>query len=279
MKRSDINIRDPFVLVRDGKYYLYGTRGPECWGRGTGLDCYVGTDLENFEDPVEVFTPPIGFWSDKNYWAPEVHEYKGNFYMFVSFKADGVCRGTQILKADNPLGPFILHSAGPVTPRDWECLDGTFYYDTESGKPYIVFSHEWVQTTDGEICALELDDELWGPIGSPRLLFRASEAPWIKPFREVNYVTDGPFVYRNSKGKLTILWSSFGEKGYVLAMAHSESNSLNGPWKQDPELLFEDNGGHGMLFTDLEGKLRVALHYPNVNLKERPVFIPVDKEI
>lgn len=28
--RESINIRDPFVLVHEGKYYLYGTRGPEC---------------------------------------------------------------------------------------------------------------------------------------------------------------------------------------------------------------------------------------------------------
>lgn len=26
MKNSDINIRDPFVLAEDGKYYMYGTR-------------------------------------------------------------------------------------------------------------------------------------------------------------------------------------------------------------------------------------------------------------
>ena len=46
--RTQINIRDPFVLVHEGKYYLYGTRGPECWGdKATGLDCYVSTDLED----------------------------------------------------------------------------------------------------------------------------------------------------------------------------------------------------------------------------------------
>lgn len=30
MKRTEINIRDPFVLVHEGKYYLYGTRGATC---------------------------------------------------------------------------------------------------------------------------------------------------------------------------------------------------------------------------------------------------------
>ena len=44
MKNQDINIRDPFVLVVDGKYYMYGTRAAN-FGQGTGgFDVYVGTE-------------------------------------------------------------------------------------------------------------------------------------------------------------------------------------------------------------------------------------------
>lgn len=280
MKREDIHIRDSFVLVHDGRYYLYGTRGPECWGNGTGLDCYVSDDLENFEDSVEVFTPPKDFWADKNYWAPEVHEYEGAFYMFASFKADGVCRGTQILKAESPLGPFKIHSDGPVTPSDWECLDGTLYIEpAEDNRPYIVFAHEWVQVVDGEVCAMPLTKDLKKADGEPKLLFRASEAPWIVPIRGENYVTDGPFMYRNAEGKITMLWSSFGKEGYTLALAHSKSNTIAGPWVQDPDLLFSKNGGHGMLFKSLDGKLMGSIHAPNVNGKERPFFFEVEKEL
>ena len=276
IKREEINIRDPFVLVHEGKYYMYGTRGPECWGKGTGLDCYVSTDLENFEDPVVVFLPPEGFWADKNFWAPEVHVYDGAFYMFASFKADGVCRGTQILKADSPLGPFKLHSDGPVTPRDWECLDGTLYIEkTEDNQPYIVFCHEWAQIVDGTICAIKLSKDLKKPISEPVELFHASEAPWIVDIRGGNYVTDGPFVYTDDNGKITMLWSSFGKEGYTLALAKSESNTIKGPWKQVPELLFEKDGGHGMLFKALDGKLMGTLHSPNKTGEERPSFFDV----
>ena len=72
--------------------------------------------------------------------------------MFVSFKNETECRGTQILKANSPFGPFELHSDGPVTPRDWECLDGTLW--VEDGTPYMIFCHEWAQIVDGEMCAL-----------------------------------------------------------------------------------------------------------------------------
>ena len=278
--RENINIRDPFVLVHEGKYYLYGTRGPECWGHGTGLDVYVSTDLENFEDPVEVFTPPADFWADQNFWAPEVHFYEGSFYMFASFKKDGLCRGTQILKAESPMGPFKPHSDGPVTPRDWECLDGTLYLEkTDGNRPYMIFCHEWVQIEDGTVCAVELSKDLKKPVGEPLVLFHASEAPWIQCIRGKNYVTDGPFVYRDDSGKITMLWSSFGAEGYTLALAHSESNTVKGPWKQDPKLLFSKDGGHGMLFKALDGRLMGSLHSPNEKLKERPCFFDVTGKI
>ena len=61
MKFEDIHIRDPFVLAEDGKYYLYGSRGNECWGKCTGLDVYISSDLKNWSEPYQVFTPAEDF--------------------------------------------------------------------------------------------------------------------------------------------------------------------------------------------------------------------------
>ena len=85
MKREEINIRDPFVLTRNGQYYLYGTRGATCWGPANGFDVYVSRDLENWDGPFECFHNDGTFWADRNYWAPEVHEYHGKLYMLASF--------------------------------------------------------------------------------------------------------------------------------------------------------------------------------------------------
>ena len=85
MKTSEIHVRDPFVLPYDGKYYLYGTRGPTCWGEADGFDCYISEDLENWTGPTEVFHKPEGFWADLNCWAPEVHKYHDQYYMFATF--------------------------------------------------------------------------------------------------------------------------------------------------------------------------------------------------
>ncbi len=278
LKNTDINIRDPFVLPvpAEGRYYLYGTTGAETWAsHATGIDCYTGADLEHWAGPFPAFRPPTGFWADRNFWAPEVHAYGGRYAMFASFKTEGVCRGTQILAASSPRGPFLPISAGPVTPRDWECLDGTLFVDADS-QPWIVFCHEWVQVGDGEICALRLSDDLTAPVGQPLLLFRASEAPWaveINSKSRRGYVTDGPSLHRLADGGLIMLWSSFSTGGYTVGIARSASGDILGPWQQVPEPLYAGDGGHCMVFRTFDGDLRLAFHRPNPTPDERPHFV------
>ena len=275
MKLQDIHIRDPFILLEGGRYYLYGSRGNETWGKATGLDVYESDDLVSWSGPSVVFTPPEGFWADMHFWAPEVHQYHGKFYMFVSFKSETACRGTQILVADTPKGPFILHSDGPVTPRDWECLDGTLYIDRD-GKPYMVFCHEWLQVKDGEMCAVRLSDDLKQAVGEPFLLFRASEPDWALKDK-TEFVTDGPWMYRTASGKLLMLWSSSAANGYVEAIAYSDNGDVTGRWQHQKQLLFDQDGGHGMIFTSKEGKLFFILHNPNNSPMERPVILPLEE--
>jgi hypothetical protein len=49
----------------------------------------------------------------------------------------------------------------------------------------------------------------------------------------------------------------------VCGIAISDSGKLAGPWRQQREPLFDENGGHGMLFTTFDGKLMMVLHAPN----------------
>jgi arabinan endo-1,5-alpha-L-arabinosidase len=280
MKASEINIRDTYVLGHDRKYYLYGTRGPTVWGPADGFDCYVSSDLENWDGPVEIFHNHGDFWADRHYWSPECWHYKGGFYLFASFKSEKRPMGTQILRSGLPTGPFEIHSDGPVTPKDWECLDGTLYIDS-NGTPYMVFSASFIKNPRGEMYVQKLTIDLKAPVGKPRLLFMAADAPWTVPFprgkeefhiEEPVYFSDGPFLYRTKSGRLLMLWSSFGEGGYSQGIASSDNDEIDGNWIHDDETLFT-NGGHGMIFRSFSGILFLAVHYPNEFLSERPVFI------
>lgn len=277
MRREEINIRDPFVVLHENAYYLYGTRGPTCWGPATGFDVYTSSDLSDWAGPFPCFENDGSFWADRNYWAPEVHPWQDAWFMFASFKSETRHRGTAILRAQTPRGPFTPWSEGPVTPEEWECLDGTFFVE-QDGRPWMVFCHEWVQAGDGEIWAMPLQTDLRAADGAPVLLFRASEAPWARLVHHSSgrdgYVTDGPFLWRAADGRLLCLWSSLSSAGYTQGLAVSETGRVNSHFAQLPP-LFEKDGGHGMLFRTKEGQLILTLHSPNEHLRERPCFLPL----
>ncbi len=285
MKLSDIQIRDPFIVPVHGeaRYYLFGTTDPDPWkGKAVGFDAYASTDLSDWTGPFPAFRPPKDFWADRNFWAPEVHGYRGRWYMFASFKAEGRSRATQVLRSDSPAGPYTVHSPSPLTPADWECLDGTLYVDPV-GRPSLVFCHEWVQTYDGEICASALSSDLSSAVEEPRLLFRAGQAPWVReifnrkgtPQERRGYVTDGPFMYRAADGGLLMLWSSFTDKGYAMGIARSESGEITGPWRHNDAPLMDTDGGHGMVFRAFTGELYAAVHSPNNTPDERTILIKI----
>lgn len=280
-KLDEIHLRDPFILPvpEEDLYYLYGT-GWRLPG-GPGFMVYKSRDLLAWEGPYAAFEAPAGFESE-NYWAPEVHAYRGRYYMLCTFKprGEGGYRHTRILVSDRPEGPYGFLTDGPATPKDWFCLDGTLYVD-EAGSPWMVFCHEWVQVVDGEICALRLTEDLKQAVGEPILLFRASEAPWGHSntgTERKGGVTDGPFLHRTAEGGLLMLWSSFGAGGYKLAVAHSQSGTIEGPWVQEPEPIFSDDGGHGMLFRRFDGRLMATFHRPNRGPLERPGLFEVHEE-
>ncbi|MFT4041781.1 MAG: glycoside hydrolase family 43 protein [Gordonia sp. (in: high G+C Gram-positive bacteria)] len=282
-----IRMRDPFILTLpagDG-YLLFGTTDRDPWtGPGGGFDCYRSTDLAYWDGPFPAFRPPFDFWGTTQFWAPEVYAIDDRFVMLATF-SDGRHRGTQALIADTPTGPFQPIGAGPLTPDGWDCLDGTLFREDES--LWLVYCHEWTQIGDGRIVAQQIDNTFTSTMGEPLTLFTASEAPWASPIPMTpdartdqgpskGYVTDGPWLHRCPGGELVMLWSSSAKFGYATGVARSLTGSIRGPWVQQPQPLWSDDGGHPMIFTDIQGKLTMALHQPNNAPDERPVFITID---
>ena len=286
-KRGEIRIRDPFVVPDENSksYYLFGTTDPDPWhGKGRGFSVYQSRDLEGWKYLGYAFLPEKDFWGKMNFWAPEVHRYQGKYFMFASFKADNRCRGVGILVSREIAGPYRPLENGPVTPSDWECLDGTLYLDRE-GWPWLVFCHEWLQIQDGTVCCVRLSRDLKTTVGKPEVLFHASEAPWsvgetgnVVKKHGKNYVTDGPFLFQSKTGTLKMLWSSFSKTGYAIGVATSGNGLVTGPWQQSEKPFYQKDGGHGMLFQKFNGGLTLAIHTPNQTPYERAIFLPVAED-
>lgn len=288
LKRRDIRVRDPFIVLDNGKYYLYATSGERT------MSYYVSNDLENWEEGGIAFEIPENFWAYKDVWASEVHKYNGRFYLLVSLLGHNGLRGTQIAVSDTPRGPFVPIAPHAATPLDRSCIDASLF--VSNGKPYIFYSLDWPDNFNeekgayvGSVWAVELTPDLKEEVGEPFCLFMSDESPISKatPDRTtvyegkpvVRYGSDAPFVQTLSNGSLFLTWSPYLNGNYVVLGVVSESGDVRGPWKHLNEPIFDRNGGHAMFFTDKDGRKIMCIHAPERDMDERAhLFNMVERE-
>ena len=293
-KLEDVRLRDICILVDEKTktyYAISSTQAPPKEGfRRASVQAYTSKDLITWEGPTTIFQAPTDMWGDVNIlsvWAPEMHFYKGKYYLFLTFDTDTklgeqwrdwlprVKRGSQVLVGDSPLGPFKAFQNHSTLPVDMMTLDGTLW--VEDGIPYMIFAHEWVQIKDGTMEYVRLKDDLSETAGEPKRMFNASDAAWSKKNDQYGcHVTDGPWIYKSKSGKLLMPWSTGGATGYTVGVAVSDSGKLAGPWKQRPEPMFTADGGHSMIFNRLDGQLMMVLHQPNKGGLERAKLFEIE---
>ncbi len=285
-----LNIHDPAILADPDsrKYYVYDSyhAGDDYEklatksGR-TGVEAYWSEDLQTWHGPQLVYEVEEDSWAqtDMAPWAPEVAFYQGRYYLFATphnttepNQVDAkrpplVKRGTQIFVSDSPLGPFTRLSNSVQTPENEMALDGTLWI--EDGEPWMVYCQEWIETGEGLIKAIKMQDDLSAPVGSPLTMINAGDVDWTAKTTRYNgenitaVVTDGPWLYRSKTGVLMLLWSSWNidkEKRYTTSLAFSESGSLGGPWVHRDTPIISGDVGHGNIFRSFDGELLLAVH-------------------
>ncbi len=259
--------RDPFIYVSEKHqvYYLVFTAKTNALSEdGLGFIMYKSKDLEKWAGPFSAFRSDTLDEPQQDFWAPEIHKIGDYYYLFGTFMPQGSARMTQILRTDNIQEEFIPW--GLATPDDVGCLDATPFY--EDGKWYSVYCEEWTTApgNDGLMRVAELNEDFTNiKRDTIRTLFKASDTAlndndWL--------VTDAPEFFRNRYGELFMLWSTFSNGKYCSTYAVSDNGKLSGNWIQSNEYLYKDDGGHAMIFKDLNGNNKIIFHTPNVSPDE-----------
>ena len=280
---DSIRLSDPFILADSATMTYYMT--------GTGGMMWKSKDLKLWSGPYRVAETDPSSWMGPRpmIWAAELHQYQGKYYYFATFTNQEVFidtvagrpierRASHILVSDKAAGPFRPVGKENYLPEDKPTLDGTFWIDSD-GKPYMVYCWEWLQNLNGTIDKIELKPDLSGSVGEGKTLFRASDSPWSKE-RDANgnikphMVTDGPFLFHTSTGRLGMLWTSWVFDIYTQGVAYSESGTLDGPWIQEKEPITPPNYGHGMIFKTFDGRTLLACHSHRIDSKGRTIRIP-----
>ena len=138
-----VTLADPFIMLYQGTYYAYGTNADD------GIEVYVSDDLRNWRRKGLALTKG-DVWGDHWFWAPEVYEVNGLFYMYYSAE-EHICVAT----AQSPLGPFRQTVRKPMIEGE-KCIDNSLFVD-EDGKAYLFFD----RFNDGlNIWVAELEEDL-----------------------------------------------------------------------------------------------------------------------
>lgn len=278
---DSIRLSDPCILADEATRMYYMT--------GTGGMLWKSRNLKTWDGPFAVAeTDPTSWMGPRPMiWAAELHAYGGKYYYFATFtnrnvKIDTVRgnvierRASHVLVSDKAEGPYKPMKDSIYLPANMPTLDGTFWVDNDN-KPYMIFCHEWLQNWNGTMEKIELKKDLSGSVGNSSILFKAFDSPWSK--EQVNdsiipnKVTDGPYLFRTSTGRLGMIWTSWVYTVYTQGVAYSMSGSLDGPWVHEPNPITPPDFGHGMLFKTFEGKWLMAVH-SHKDVNGRYVRIP-----
>lgn len=256
-----VEFGDPYVLhTKDGQYFMYGTGGAK-----NGFAAYSSSDLINWKNEGQVYyASNRNGWSDSTaawegaYWAPEVYEHNGRYYMFYSaqwkenpnHELENFRIGVAV--ADQPTGPFVDLNSKPVFDPGYPVIDANVLFD-KNGKFYLYYSRccykhpvesevatwakkkGWYDTIEESwVYGVELKADFSGVIGEPVLCLRPPvkmddlQAEWESrsvTSKEVNRRwTEGSVAFK--KGDTYYMMYSanyFGGGNYAVGYATAKS--------------------------------------------------------
>lgn len=192
--------------------------------------------------------------------SPELYQYKNKYYLIVTVFREDLGRGSIIYTSGRLDGEFTALTGQYITPIGWGCLDATLF--VYGGKPYLCFSNEWTTPItadgDGSLFIVELTDDLTSRIGRPKKIVSGKYSGIaVKLEMETSgYVAEAPWLYEEN-GKIFLLWSTIGKNGYTVVKSSSKSG-IFGDYEIE-KVLFNQDGGHCMRFTDFNGTNWITL--------------------
>jgi len=258
-----VSFGDPFILyASDGNYYMYGTTGGL-----NGFKAYSSTDLIEWKDEGVIYEgATTESWTVDCFWAPEVYERNGKYYLWFSanwkhnptLEEENFRIGVAV--SDSPTGPFKELHNGPVFDPGYPIIDANLYFDDENDKIFLYYSRccyknpvesevaTWAkekgwfdEIEESWVYGVELKPDYSGVIGEPVLLLRPpvsmddKQAEWESrsvTSREVNRRwTEGSFIFKKND-VFYMMYSAnfFGGQNY--AVGYATSNHPLGPFNK-----------------------------------------------
>ncbi len=274
-----VEFGDPYILkASDGMYYMVGTGGVK-----DGFMMYTSTDLKEWEDAGRIYQGNTDTsWCVANFWAPELYEHNGKFYLFYS--ADWRENPTNELEnfkigvavSDEPTGPYTDLYNRPIFDPGYPIIDANLLI--ENGRVYLYYSRacykhpveselaEWARNEgmfdeieESWIYGVEMEPDFSGVIGEPQLLLRPpvklddKQAEWESrsvTSGEVNRRwTEGSYIFKKDDVYYMMYSANFyGGQNYAVGYATAE-NPLGPFIKAENNPVLQKNVEQGGVVT------------------------------
>lgn len=270
-----LSFGDPFILhASDGKYYCYGTSES---GGAMDFSCYSSTDMNVWKSEGVCFTPKDTDWTTDCFWAPEVYEIDGKFYMLHSSNwkvnpnhNDETFR-IGVAVSDSPTGPFVEMSDKPIFDPGYPIIDGNLL--VENGHVYLYYSRccykhaveselatklknegKYEEIEESWIYGVEIKPDFSGTIGEPvALLFPPYKLDdpqnWENRAAENGEANrrwnEGSYIFKHGD-TYYIMYSANFYGGPYYAVGYATSKNPLGPFQKAPENpILERNNDKG----------------------------------
>ena len=254
-------IGDPFILNAGDMYYAYATSAPD------GFRYFISRNLTEWKGCGYCYSNSP--WGENCFWAPEVYERNGKYYMLYTarWKKNHSLR-IGLAVSDSPEGPFKDMKDDPLFDLGYACIDATLFTD-EDGRNYIYFSRDCSENIingvhTSEIYCAELSEQLNELISEPKRVTTPDDSWEVSLDPEWRW-NEGPAVLKhNGKYYLNYSVNCFDSPDYSVGCA--VAGSPTGPFvKYGYPVLARAEGdfsgpGHNSFFYGDNGKLYTAFH-------------------
>lgn len=255
-QQSPITLADPTIFSHGGTYYLYGTGAKS----NNGFLVYTSKDLVNWNGPSGAGNgyalKKEDVFGDKGFWAPQVFEHKGIFYMAYTANEQ-----IAIAVSNSPLGPFRQQSKESLSGPGKQ-IDPYIYCDDDGG----LYMYHVRLTRGNRIYVVKLKPDLSDVDTSTAREVLHSEPGWENTWNADWPVAEGPTVIKH-KGKYYLIYSANDFRNPDYAVGYAVSDHPMGPWvkqKQSPIISRSNTGikgtGHGDVLILPNGRMKYIMH-------------------
>lgn len=218
---TDIDyIGDPYVIkASDGFYYMF------CTSASNGYFCWKSADLYNWTDKKMAYTRSKDSWAFNTFWAPEVVELDGVYYMYYTAKRLNGSLRIGVATSSSPDGPYEEALDEPLFDFGYAAIDAHVFIDDDN-KKYLYYSRDCSENIQSgvhisEIYGIRLNDDMISVEGDPVLLTSPTQMWEIGG----DYIwNEGPEVIKHN-GIYYLTYSSnfYASRDYSVGYATSAS--------------------------------------------------------